>query len=254
MKSCRASAGRLANDSEDCSAGQPANRTPDNIAQQPDHYCNMYHSKAKAPLPPQYCAVCNEACRHPFGPVRRPADEVLVPTCGISCYQKRWQLQGLTIGYESCEDASNSAVRPAVARTCIGNFATRMSSWDVNSAMVADALLPDDIFNIIGQALPPECLLRLSGSNRTLHRCATCDDVRLVFMHGSLLADSFASSARCSAVAEDVMSKTLIACSEARFWIPCGQSVMSVRCYAEAQLLIAVTWYYLLLFFSSKAT
>ena len=207
MKSCRASAGRPANDSEDCSAGQPANRTLDNIAQQPDHYCNMYHSKAKAPPSPQYCAVCNQTCKHPFG----PADEVLVPTCGISCYQKRWQLQGLTIRYESCEDARNSAVRPAVAQTCIGNTATRMSSWDVNSAMVADALLLDDIFNIIGQALPPECLLRLSGSNRTLHRRATCDDVRLVFMHGSLLADSFASSARCSAVAEDVMSKTLIA-------------------------------------------
>ena len=207
MKSCRASAGRPANDSEDCSAGQPANRTLDNIAQQPDHYCNIYHSKAKAPRLPQYCAVCNRACKHPFG----PADEVLVPTCGISCYQKRWQLQGLTIGYESCEDARNSAVRPAVAQTRIGNTATRMSSWDVNSAMVADALLLDDIFNIIAQALPPECLLRLSGSNRTLHRCATCDDVRLVFMHGSLLADSFASSARCSAVAEDVMSKTLIA-------------------------------------------
>ena len=110
MKSCRASAGRPANDSEDCSAGQPANRSPDNNAQQPDHYCNMYHSKAKAPLPPQYCAVCNQACRHPFGPVRRPADEVLVPTCGISCYQKRWQLQGLTIGYASCEDASTVTI------------------------------------------------------------------------------------------------------------------------------------------------
>ena len=222
MKSCRASAGRPANDSEDCSAGQPANRTLDNIAQQPDHYCNMYHSKAKAPPSPQYCAVCNQTCKHPFG----PADEVLVPTCGISCYQKRWQLQGLTqlyttrpilfspktcSGYESCEDARNSAVRPAVAQTCIGNTATRMRSSDVNSAMVADALLLDDIFKIIGQALPPECLLRLSGSNRTLHCCATCDDVRLVFMHGSLLVDLLASSAGCSAVAEDVMSETLIA-------------------------------------------
>ena len=177
----------------------------------------MYHSKAKASLSPQYCAVCNQACRHPFGPLRRPADEVLVPTCGISCYQKRWQLQGLTqlyttrpilfssktcSGYESCEDARNSAVRPAVAQTCIGNTATRMRSSDVNSAMVADALLLDDIFKIIGQALPPECLLRLSGSNRTLHRCATCDDVRVVFMHVSLLADSLPFSAPSSSVVE----------------------------------------------------
>ena len=196
------SAGQPADGSEDGSAGQPAYQSPDSIAQQTDNYCSRYHSKPQAPLAAEYCAVCKQACAQPFGPVRWPKDEVLVPTSGKSCYQKRWQFLKLTIGGDDNKNARNSAVQPVVNQTCIGNTATRMSSADVNSTMVGDALMLHDILIILSQPLSPQCLLRLSAGSRTLHRCATCDDVRVVFMHGSLLTDSFSSSAPSSSVAE----------------------------------------------------
>ena len=184
MKRFCGSAGRPDDDSEDCSAGQPA--------QQHDHYFSIYASKL--------CAVCKQACRYPFGPVRWPEDQVLVPTCGQTCYKKRWRLQGITIGPDGCEDMGNSAVRPDVA---VRNTATHISSSDAKNTMVGDAL-------ILGQSLPPQCLLRLSATSQTLHRYATCDDVCIVFVHGSLVRDLFASLAPSISVVADLMPKTFI--------------------------------------------
>ena len=158
MKRFCGSAGRPDDDSEDCSAGQPA--------QQHDHYVSIYASKL--------CAVCKQACRYPFGPVRWPEDQVLVPTCGQTCYKKRWRLQGITIGDDGYKDVGSSAVRPAVA---VRNSSTHISSSDVKNTMVGDALMLHDIFLSFSQSMFPQCLLRLSAGSRTLHRYATCDDV-----------------------------------------------------------------------------
>ena len=196
MKPFCVSARQPAHDFEDGSAGQPADQSLDSIAQQTDNYCSMYHSKPKAPPAAEYCAVCKQACGYPFGPVRWPKDEVLVPTSGKSCYQKRWPFLRLTIGGDDYKNARNSAVQPVVNQTCIGNTATRMSSSDVNSTMLHDILI------ILSQPLSPQCLLRLSAGSRTLQRCATSDDVRVVFMHGSLSTDSSPSSAPSSSLAE----------------------------------------------------
>ena len=68
--------------------------------------------------------------------------------------------------------------------------------------MAADAVMLHDILIILSQPLSPQSLLRLSAGSRTLHRCATCDDVRVVFMHVSLLADSLPFSAPSSSVVE----------------------------------------------------
>ena len=129
--------------------------------------------------------------------MKRPGDKVLVPTCG---QRMRWQLQEITIGPDGCQDIGNSAVRPDVA---VRNTATRISSSDAKNTMVGDAL-------ILGQSLPPQCLLRLSAASQTLHRYATCDDVCIVFMHGSLVRDLFASLAPSISVVADLMPKTFI--------------------------------------------
>ena len=195
MKHSRSSARRPADDSQDCSAGQPAYYTPHTTAEQRDNYCCIYASK-----PPEYCAVCKQPCVYPFGPMKRPGDKVLVPTCGQKCYKMGWQLQRITIGLDGCEDMGNSAVQPDVA---VRNTATHISSSDAKSTMVGDAL-------ILGQSLLPQCLLRLSAASRTLHRYATCDDVCIVFMHGSLVRDLFASLAPIISVVADLMPKTFI--------------------------------------------
>ena len=195
MKRSRSSARRPADDSQGSSAGQPAYDTPRTTAEQRDNYCSIYASK-----PPEYCAVCKQPCVYPFGPMKRPGDKVLVPTCGQRCYKMRWRLQGITIGPDGCEDMGNSAVRPDVA---VRNTATHISSSDAKNTMVGDAL-------ILGQSLPPQCLLRLSAASRTLHRYATCDDVCIVFMHGSLVRDLFASLAPSILVVADLMPKTFI--------------------------------------------
>jgi len=200
MKRSRSGARRPADDSQDCSAGQPAYHTPHTTAEQRDNYCSIYASKPKAHPSPEYCAVCKQPCVYPFGPMKRPGDKVLVPTCGQRCYKMRWRLQGITIGPDGCEDMGNSAVRPDVA---VRNTATHISSSDAKNAMVGDAL-------ILGQSLPPQCLLRLSAASRTLHRYATCDDVCIVFMHGSLVRDLFASLAPSISVVADLMPKTFI--------------------------------------------
>ena len=197
MKPSCARAGQPADSSEDGSAGQPACQSPDSIAQQTDNYCSMYHSKPQAQLAAEYCAVCKQACGYPFGPVRWPRDEMLVPIGVSRCYQKKLQFLRLITGGDDDEIASNSAVQPVVNQTGIGNTATRMSSPDVNSTMAADAILI-----ILSQPLSPQSLLRLSAGSQTLHRCATCDDVRVVFMHVSLLADSLPFSAPSSSVVE----------------------------------------------------
>ena len=192
MKRSRSSARRPADDSQGSSAGQPAYDTPRTTAEQRDNYCSIYASK-----PPEYCAVCKQPCVYPFGPMKRPGDKVLVPTCG---QRMRWQLQEITIGPDGCQDIGNSAVRPDVA---VRNTATRISSSDAKNTMVGDAL-------ILGQSLPPQCLLRLSAASQTLHRYATCDDVCIVFMHGSLVRDLFASLAPSISVVADLMPKTFI--------------------------------------------
>ena len=177
MKPFCVSAGQPAHDLEDGSAGQPAYQSPDSIAQQTDNYCSMYHSKLKAPFAAEYCAVCKQACGYPFGAVR-------------------WPLLRLTRGGDDCKTARSGAVQPVVNQTCTGNIATRMSSSDVNSTRLHDILI------ILSQPLSPQCLLRLSAGSRTLQRCATSDDVRVVFMHGSLFTDSSPSSAPSSSLAE----------------------------------------------------
>ena len=199
MKRSRSSARRPADDSQDCSAGQPAYHTPHTTAEQRDNYCSIYASKPKAHPSPEYCAVCKQPCVYPLI-LRFPGDKVLVPTCGQRCYKMRWRLQGITIGPDGCEDMGNSAVRPDVA---VRNTATHISSSDAKNTMVGDAL-------ILGQSLPPQCLLRLSAASRTLHRYATCDDVCIVFMHGSLVRDLFASLAPSISVVADLMPKTFI--------------------------------------------
>ena len=73
------------------SAEQPVDS--DSSAEQPDHYCSVYSSKP--PPPAQKCAVCNQAC---LGPVIWTKHEVPRPTCGQTCYQKTWHLQGITRG------------------------------------------------------------------------------------------------------------------------------------------------------------
>ena len=108
----------------------------------------------------------------------------------------RWPLLRLTRGGDDCKTARSGAVQPVVNQTCIGNIATRMSSSDVNSTRLHDILI------ILSQPLSPQCLLRLSAGSRTLQRCATSDDVRVVFMHGSLSTDSSPSSAPSSSLAE----------------------------------------------------
>ena len=127
---------------------------------------------------------------------------MLVPIGVSRCYQKKLQFLRLITGGDDDETASNSAVQPVVNQTGIGNTATRMSSPDVNSTMAADAVMLHDILIILSQPLSPQSLLRLSAGSRTLHRCATCDDVRVVFMHVSLLADSLPFSAPSSSVVE----------------------------------------------------
>ena len=202
MKPSCASTGQPADSPEDGSAGQPAYQSPDSNAQKTDKYCSMWHSKPQAQLAAEYCAVCKQACGYPFGPVRWPRDEVLVSIGASRCYQKRWQFLRLTAGGDDYKNAKNSAVQPVVNQTGIGNTATRMSSPDANSTMAADAVMLQDILIILSQALPPQSLLRLLAGSRTLHHCATCDDVCVVFMHVSLLTDSLPFSAPSSSVVE----------------------------------------------------
>ena len=214
MKPFCVSAGQPAHDPEDGSAGQPAFQSPDSIAQQTDNYCSMYHSKLKAPPAAEYCAVCKQACGYPFGPVR-------------------WPLLRLTRGGEECKTARNGAVQPVVNQTGIGNIATRMSSSDVNSTRLHDILI------ILSQPLSPQCLLRLSAGSRTLQRCATSDDVRVVFMHGSLSTDSSPSSAPSSSSADIGLvchGCTVLCCAQAQ-----------PQQHVFGQLLTVATCYLLLL-------
>ena len=185
MKHSCGSAGQAADHSEECSAGQPAYQTSHVTAEEPHHYCSIYASKPQAHL----------------------WKNVLVPTCGKTCYKKRCRLLGITIGDEGYNDIGISAVRPVVA---VRNTATHISSSDGKNTMVGDALMLHDIFLILGQSLLPQCLLRLSAGSRTLHRYATSDDVCKVFMHGSLLRDFLTSLTPSISVAEDLMPKTLI--------------------------------------------
>ena len=94
------------------SAEQPVDS--DSSAAQPDHYCSVYSSKP--PPPAQKCAVCNQAC---LGPVIWTKHEVPRPTCGQTCYQKTWHLQGITRGDDRDQGkrhsgfTKSSAERPA---------------------------------------------------------------------------------------------------------------------------------------------
>ena len=94
------------------SAEQPVDS--DSSAEQPDHYCSVYSSKP--PPPAQKCAVCNQAC---LGPVIWTKHEVPRPTCGQTCYQKTWHLQGITRGDDRDQGkrhsgfTKSSAERPA---------------------------------------------------------------------------------------------------------------------------------------------
>mgnify|MGYP005661620125 CR=1 FL=1 len=147
------------------SAGQPAHDLEDGSAGQP-----AYQSPDSiAQQTDNYCSMYHSKLKAPFA----------AEYCAV------------------CKQACGSgAVQPVVNQTCIGNIATRMSSSDVNSTRLHDILI------ILSQPLSPQCLLRLSAGSRTLQRCATSDDVRVVFMHGSLSTDSSPSSAPSSSLAE----------------------------------------------------
>ena len=96
------------------------------------------------------------------------------------------------------ENKDSSAARPAY------------HSSDIDSTLAADvfeecmittaaqkffqqsaAIIPEVIHEILLN-LPPPCLLRLSVGSQALHRHATCDDVCMVAIYGSLLSDSLA--------------------------------------------------------------
>ena len=86
------------------SAEQPADS--DSSAEQLDHYCSMYSSKP--PPPAEKRAVCNQAC---LGPVIWTKHEVPRPTCGKTCFQKTWHLQGITRGDDRDQGERHSGLR-----------------------------------------------------------------------------------------------------------------------------------------------
>ena len=92
------------------SAEQPADS--DSSAEQPDRYCSRYSSKP--PSPAQKCAVCNQAC---LGPVIWTKHEVPRPTCGQTCYQKTWHLQGITRGDDSDKGERHSGLRHSASHS-----------------------------------------------------------------------------------------------------------------------------------------
>ena len=150
----------------ECSPGTAERHVdPASSDEQLDPYITMCSSKP--PPPGERCAVCHQAC---LGAVQWSDDEVPVPTCGNTCYLRRWRLQGDTIGDDSDKgDPQSYAQRQRPLYRCSGSSvqpAHYSSDADGQSATGRIAATIDCGHHIPLERLPPPRLPESFAASR----------------------------------------------------------------------------------------
>ena len=99
-------------------------------------------------------------------------------------------------GYSAIILEPSSAARPALhhgtetkERSAASDIVSTLAVDAFEEGMIIAAAIMSQFVHEILLNLPPQCLLTLSAGSHALHRYATCDDVSIGSIYGSLSTD-----------------------------------------------------------------